>query len=274
VVFIDLNVKQSINGGRIEWLHDVIGQMRHYENALIDGHSAPEAYVFVTNYPFLYNLDSFSFPPAAVVEGFKIPDLKLDTGFMSLRAALESRERHIDIFDLVEAMREYDQIPATFDGEIPEYAFGETEHPRLTIGNKYLVPDASGKDILGELVECVVMEQKKTACGVYKLDDGRHIIATCPLSDKEMVVYRKHPDTFFGAYRKASKRAKDELDLYDFFYGCYKKTPKEKLLELMNGFSDLEKLKNESQEELAKIYCERLAYAARPIDNRGKPEQK
>lgn len=276
VIFINLNVPDNITSdGRIKWMSDVMRQMRNGENTItVNGKPAPQAYVFVTNHPFLYNLESFNFPPAAIVEGFKMPDLKLDTAFLSLRDALKSREKHIDMLNLIEAMREYEQIPATFDGEIPEYTFGEIEHPRLTIGNKYLVPDASGKDIPGELVECIVVEQKKIACGVYKLDDGRHIIANCPLSDKEMVVYRKHPDTFFGAYRKVSKRAKDELDLYDFFYGCYKKTPKEKLLELMKEFPDLEKLKNESQEELAKIYCERLVYAAKPINNRDKPEQK
>lgn len=237
VIFINLNIPDNITSeGRLKWMSDIMCQIRSGENTItVNGKPAPQAYVFVTNHPFLYNLESFNFPPAAIVEGFKIPDLKLDTAFLSLRAALESREKHIDMFNLIEAMKEYDQIPSTFDGEIPEYAFGEIKRPRLTIGNKYLVPDASGKDVPGELVECMVIEQEKTACGVYKLDDGRHIIAKCPLSDKEMAAYRKHPDTFFGAYRKVSKQAKDDLDLYDFFYGCYKHTPKEKLLELMKG---------------------------------------
>lgn len=262
VVFVNLNVKQNVTEGRIEWLHKVIGQIRNYENALINGQLTPEAYVFVTNHPFLYNLDSFNFPPAAVVEGFKIPDLKLDTAFLNLRDALKSREKHIDMFNLIDAMKEYDQIPSTFDGGIPEYTFGEIKCPRLIIGNKYLVPDASGKEFTGELLECAVIEQEKVAWGVYKLDDGRHIIAKCPLSDKEIAAYKKYPDTFFGTYKKVIKQAKDPLDWYDFFHGVYKHTPKEKLLEFMKGHQDFEEIKNESQEELAKIYCEISTYEA------------
>ena len=262
VVFIDLNVKQNINEGRIEWLHDVIGQMRHYENDLIDGHPVSEAYVFVTNHPFLYNLDSFSFPPAVVAEGFKMQDFKLDSAFLSLRDALKSREKHIDMFDLMEAMKEYDQIPCTFDSEIPEYAFGEIKEPRLKVGNKYLVPDSSSKEVVGVLEDAVVLENEKKVYGLYRLEDGKQIMAACPLFEKEFIAFKQYPDTFFGVYKKQQREAKDPLDLFDFFHGVYKHTPKEKLLEFMKEHPDIEKLKNETQEELAIIYCERAVYAA------------
>jgi len=45
-------------------------------------------------------------------------------------------------------------------------------------------------------------------------------------------------------------------------YETYQKTPKEKLLEFLKDHPDFEKLQDESQEELAIIYCERMAYAA------------
>ena len=162
VVFINLNkrINQTSNG-KPEWLNNVIGEMRQLESSELDGKAAPQAYIFVTNHPFLYNLDSFNFPPAAVAEGFKIPDFKLDSAFYNLRDALESREKHIDMFDLMEAMREYDKIPQTFDGEIPEYAFGEIKEPKLKIGNKYFVPNASGHEVAGILEDAVVMENEK-----------------------------------------------------------------------------------------------------------------
>jgi hypothetical protein len=98
VVFINLNIPQNIKkDGRLEWLDNVIKEIRHYEDKKLDNKLAPQAYVFVTNHPFLYNLNSFSFPPAAVAEGFKMPDFKLDSGFSSLRDALKSREKHIDM---------------------------------------------------------------------------------------------------------------------------------------------------------------------------------
>ena len=264
VVFINLNMQiNQVNNGKLGWLDNIIGEMRQLENSELDGKPAPQAYIFVTNHPFLYNLDSFEFPPAAVAEGFKIPDFKLDSAFLSLRDALRSRERHIDMLDLMHAMREYDQIPQTFDGEIPEYAFGEIKEPRLKIGGKYLVPDASGQEVAGILEDAVVMENEKKVFGLYRLENGQQIMATCPLSDKEFKAFKQYPDTFFGVHKKHRNEARDPLELFDFFYGVYKLSSKDKLLEFLKGHPQLEKLKKETQEDLAMIYCEHLVYAAR-----------
>jgi len=263
VVFINLNMRTNqTSNSKLEWLDNVIGEMRQLETSELDGKPAPQAYIFVTNHPFLYNLDSFRFPPAAVAEGFKMQDFKLDSAFLSLRDALKSREKHIDMLDLMNAMKEYDQIPCTFDSEIPEYAFGEVKEPRLKVGDKYLVPDSSGKEVVGVLEDAVVLENEKKVYGLYRLEDGKQIMASCPLSEKEFMVFKQYPDTFFGVYKKQQSEAKDPLDLFDFFHGAYKHTPKEKLLEFMKEHPDIEKLKNETQEELAIIYCERAVYAA------------
>ncbi|MBN1806692.1 MAG: SEC-C domain-containing protein [Sedimentisphaerales bacterium] len=264
VVFINLNMQiNQVNNGKLGWLDNVIGEMRQLENSELDGKPAPQAYIFVTNHPFLYNLDSFEFPPAAVAEGFKIPDFKLDTAFSNLREALKSREKHIDMLDLMQAMREYDQIPQTFDGEIPEYAFGEIKEPRLKIGNKYLVPGSSGQEVAGILEDAVVMENEKKVFGLYRLENGQQIMATCPLFDKEFKAFKQYPDTFFGVYKKHRNETRDPLELFDFFYGVYRRSSKDKLLEFLKGHPQLEKLQKETQEELAMIYCEHLVYAAR-----------
>jgi len=264
VVFIDLNIPENNDdAGRVKWLRDVIGQMRDAEQTLkINGKPAPEAYVFITNYPFLYNLDSSIFSPAAVAQGFKIPDFKIDSGFYSLRDALNSREKHVDMLDLMKAMKEYDEIPCTWDGEIPEYAFGEIKEPRLKVGNKYMVPDGSGKEVVGELEDVAILENEKNVYGIYTLEDGKRIIVTCPITEKELETYRKYPDTFFGVYKKQNNRAKDALDLYDFFYGVYKNTAKERLLQFLKDHRDIDKFKEMPQEELAKVYCEILVYSA------------
>jgi hypothetical protein len=52
------------------------------------------------------------------------------------------------------------------------------------------------------------------------------------------------------------------LDLYDFFYGVYKNTSKEKLLELLKDHHDLDKFKEMTQQELSKTYCEISACSA------------
>lgn len=264
VVFIDLNIPDNNDdAGRVQWLKDVIRQLRDGEQTLtIAGKPAPEAYVFITNYPFLYNLDSFRFSPAAVAEGFKIADFKFDSGFYNLREGLDSRDKHIDMLDLMRAIKEYDEIPCTWDGEIPEYAFGKINEPRLKIGEKYLIPDDKGNDVVAELVDCVVLEKDKKVHCIHKLPDGKTTIGSYELSELELQAYRKHPDTFFGVYKKQDNRANDALELYDFFYGAYRNTPKEKLLEFLKDHRDIAKFKEMPQQELAKVYCEISVYSA------------
>lgn len=263
VIFIDLNIPDNVDGvGRIKWLDDIIAQIRGGEEALIDGKPAPPAYVFVTNYPFLYNLNSCSFAPAAVAHGFKMPDFNIDIAFTNLREALKSRDNHIDMLDLMKAMQDYDSIPQTFDGEIPEYAFGVIKEPRFIIGNHYLVPDSSGKEVEGVLEDAAVLEAEKKVYGSYRLVNGKRIIAASPISDKEIEIFKRHPETFFGTPKHAPRKPKDILDWYDFFYETYSKSTKEKLLEFMSNVSNFDLLKKKTQEELAMIYCESLAYSA------------
>jgi hypothetical protein len=77
-----------------------------------------------------------------------------------------------------------------------------------------------------------------------------------------VTAYTRHPDTFFGTYSPASRQAKDPLDLYDFFYDSYSKSSRRHLLELTMDYPDIDSLSGRSQEELAVIYCERMADAA------------
>ncbi len=264
VVFIDLNIPDNVaHEGRLDWLDDVLRQMRTGEDKItIYGKPAPEAYVFVTNHPFLYRLESCDFPPAAIAEGFKIPDFKLDSRFRTLRDALNARHKHIDMFDLMKAMREYDEIPSTWDGEIPEYAFGEIREPRLRIGDKYVIPDEKDNDVVTELLDCAVLEGEKRVYCVHRRADGNTSIGSYELSDRELQAYRRYPDTFFGVYKKQNTRARDALELYDFFFGVYKNTPKEKLFEFLKGHPDIDRLKAMCQDDLAKFYCEHLVYSA------------
>ena len=157
----------------------------------------------------------------------------------------------------MKSMSEHREIPSTFDGDNPELAFGQSSN-RLKVGDKYLIEDETGKEVVGELTDAVVMETERSAVGVYKLLDGRQVLNKCPLSDKELKAYQKHPETFFGVVKKHVKGIKDPIDLYDFFHHGYKNTSKERLLELMKDALDHTELAELSQEELARTYAERL----------------
>jgi hypothetical protein len=115
-----------------------------------------------------------------------------------------------------------------------------------------------GGNIVGTLMQGVIMLSEKLCYGFYRTKEGKNVIATCPLTDNELVAYERHPDTFFGVPQRPRKRARDALELYDFFYDGHKSTSKDNLLKLLDGASDMEELKKLPPEDLLQTYCERL----------------
>lgn len=261
VVFIELNVPDKASDqGLMRFVQELSRHLRDLEVRLkIDGNPAPEAYVLFTNFPYQYSLESTEFRSFGLAEGFKIPEFNFGLTLPNIREALRIREKHYEIYQLIKSFQEYSGIPSTFDGEIPDLVFGKTR-TRLRIGEKYLVSDDTGKEVVGELTDAIVSD--KQALGIYKLEDGRSVIVTCPLTEDELSAYQKHPDTFFGVYKPHGRRAETPLEFFDFMYKVYRKSPKQKLLDFLKDHPDFEKLQGESQEELALIYCERMAYAA------------
>jgi hypothetical protein len=165
-----------------------------------------------------------------------------------------NREKHKDIHHLLKSIQQHSQIPITFDGEIPEFAFGEARQ-RLLVGMRYLVKDAQGHDRVGLLTTATVDEASRKAHCALTLESGEARIYTWPLSDAEMAAYNAHPETFFGEMSRSSK-SDSPLDLYDFFVRGYEKTPKEKILEFFAQRPNLEELRKLSQPELVSMYAE------------------
>ncbi len=261
VVFIDVNVPAG-TGDALSWFDEALGSIRRKEaTMIINGRPAPEAYVVLTNHPYQYQLETLAPALTVAAEGFKIPTFKADASFRSIREALAARKQHRDIFTLMESMRTHYEIPSTFDGEIPEFAFGE-EQPRLRIGSKYLVPGEGGAEVVGTLVEATVIEPEAKAYGIFRRENGDSIIVTCDLSPEELSAYRRHPDTFFGVHRQQGKRVQSPLEFFDCLFETYSKTPKEKLLEFMKDHPDIAELERKDQRELATLYCERMTEAA------------
>jgi len=261
IVFIDVNVPDDTADTEVPaYLCQALVGLRAFEGRIINKKPLPNAYLVVTNTPWHHHLLVHAFRCSALAEGFQIPDFKSDTMFSSLRAAIEARERHIEMHELMRSMQDHTDIPSTFDGEIPEFAFGEGA-PRLLIGQRYLVKDGDGTERAGLLTTATVAESERTAhCGL-SFDDGKAYIYTWPLSDAEMAAWRKHPDTFFGEVRQRSTKAKDPLELYDFFHNSYRQTPRERLLEFMAGATDIASLRQLDQPTLASIYAERCVNA-------------
>jgi hypothetical protein len=268
VVMIEVNVPELVTTSA-GWPESAMRQIRENEKSdFPDGGKKPSAYVFVTNHPFHSNLGIADTGMQVLATGFHMADFGLDAGHTSYKAVLESRERHVEMFALMNSMRTHYEIPSTFDGEIPELAFGSDEQlPRLQFGRWYLVPLADGREVPGRLFDAVVIEPEKRAMGCYQLATGEYILAACPLSDAELAAYRRYPDTFFGQVRETTRRWNTLVELCDFFYESHKDTPREKALEWLAGAFDYERLKTLSQKDLAVILCERWALGAMNRDN-------
>ncbi|MEI7483006.1 MAG: SEC-C metal-binding domain-containing protein [Elusimicrobiota bacterium] len=259
VIFIDINIQNFAS--RVD---EIMAEIRRHETELLIDHKpAPAAYLFITNHPFEYGLQNIYERKNAIAHGFKIPDFDFEPVFKDIRDLLKAREKHREMFALVHSIREHEEIPSTFDGEYPEFAFNSKDAPpRLIIGKKYLVPTKDGKDVEGELTTACVLESKKEIAGVYHTITGENIMCTYPMTEEEFAAYKKQPETFFGIPQKTNGNAETPLELFDFFYATYKTSPRERLLEFMKGWPNQDILKSTSTEELAITYCESLVQYA------------
>jgi hypothetical protein len=261
VVFIDINVPDDVNEkASVVYLDEALASLRSREASLtIQGAPAPKAYVIITNHPYQYSLETPHFRNSVVAEGFKMPDFKIDTQASNIREALRGRANHREILMLMDSIREHYEIPSTFDGEIPEFAFREGIQ-KWIIGQKYIIP-INGEEVVGKLIVATVSEVEKLMWCVLKLEDGSSFTGFYPITDEELSAYRRHPDTFFGVYRKQGRKIDNFLELFDGFYDCYRHTDRSKLLEFLKDQPDYDVLQGESQEELAITCCERWVYS-------------
>lgn len=266
VIFIDANVPDANRGKDLgAWMHSSLHAIRRLEGLRVKGLPAEAAYVFVTNHPYTYDLLGTDYRAGAVVEGFKISEFKGDATFMNIRAADDARKRHQELYLLMESMKSHHEIPSTFDGDNPALAFSDDAVPRLVVGQKYLVPDADGNDVPGELEDAVVLEESQDSAkvhGVFRLDTGKRIHVSCPLTPSELRAYKTHPDTFFGVVKRVPRKLEKLMDFYDFFYESNKQVPKEQLLNRMKNWPNAVELANLPQDELARMLSEAHAQHA------------
>lgn len=269
IIFIDLNVADFIKK-----VSNIVSELKRKEiNLKIDGQPAPSAYVFITNHPFEYDLEGICEHRTGFAHGYKISDFDFDFCFTNIRDVLKAREKHKDMFGLVKSICEHEEIPSTFDGEAPEFAFaGKETPPRLMIGERYTIPGPGGQNIEGVLLNATVSEEEKKVFGAYRTDDGKQVICTNPITEEELIAYRRQPDTFFGVHLKQGKKVRDPLDLFDFFHESYKNCPRERLLSFLENRPDFDKLKSLTTEELLITCCEWWVHSAVNSSNVGQGE--
>lgn len=256
LVFLDLNtpITSEQQAGRI--LDRAEHRLKIFEDLKIADQPAPPAYICLTNISDHYFLESPQTHVIGLFHGFKIPDFL--GAFPTIRAAVRSRERHLEIFELMRSIEKHAHIPATFDGELPSTAFSDGKLPPMKIDQMYMAPGPGGQEVPARLSTATV----DTSCDEMILGFDNGWICRAPMSKAELDDYKQYPDTFFGTHLQQVRRADTPLELFDFMLESYKNTPKEKLLEWMANASDIAELKNLTQTELSEIYCERCVYSS------------
>lgn len=255
VVFLEVNDTVRPPDDQPKLLMEVLGRIREFEtDQPIKGQPAPPAYLVISNNPPA-TVDR-PFVPAYLFEGYKIDDFRVEGKYPSLRSALDARERHAAVTALMKSIREVTHIPFSFDGELQAFA-EKPPQARLIIGNTYRVPTANG-EVDAVLLQASVLASEKLAYCIMGTRDGRQEIVTVPLTDQEIRAYQESPRTFFGR-EEPKNEAENPLEFYDWMLGCYKGTPKERLLELLAETGvPVSEVSSLSQLKLAEILAERF----------------
>lgn len=130
----------------------------------------------------------------------------------------------------------------------------------VTTGEKYSVEAKSRQTRLGGAARTPVGKQIRKA--LVKKADYKRWISTFEMTPEELIDYARHPDTFFGVYKRQPKGLHTIMDMYDFFTEGYVNTHKDKLIELLPNYPDQEELRRLSQKELVEIAAESFTYGA------------
>lgn len=103
------------------------------------------------------------------------------------------------------------------------------------------------------------MEESSTVYAQYSVAGGKYILCKFPVSETELAIYKRQPDTFFEAVLPVAKALKTPLDCFDLVAETFLNAPKERLLELIANWSDFAQLAGIPRKQLAERYCDRLA---------------
>ena len=265
IIFIDLNLSEC-TPETVEPLFDqAIKSLHEAEDLTINGNPTDPAYVFFTNFPYHYHLNKVSIAVAVLYAGYKIPDFGDGAKFSNFIEMYHAKQKHADIYRIIESQKTHRTIPSTFDGSLPSEAFlGLRE--RIKIGQTYLFEDIGEEGLIATVTTATVNEVNKEI--IIGTDKG-HILKE-QMTDDQFHDYLQHPDSYFGVIEPDNKKTENPFELFELFFEVYSKTPKEKLLEFMKDSPELENLKQKNQDELALIYCNGITNSI--VSSSGKSE--
>lgn len=260
LIFVDVNTAfDPALGEKQEWVKPAKAKLQRYER----NHPDANAYVIVTNTPFHRMLDSVA-PIMAMPYGLGMPDFNRP-GYYRLSEAYKNKRKHIDAYNICDALAKYTAFPTTFDGSLPSEALGRAPR-RLKIGDTCQFPDAG--NLVGTVTSATVDEvNKKVYFAVTDANKQSHLLGEV-MTDDALADYKANPEAYFGELLPAPRKVNNQQDLFEFLMTAYRSMTRAQLLEKMGPYFKPGEIDNHTDEELLAIYCEGLvAMTPKPKEN-------
>jgi hypothetical protein len=215
----------------------------------IDGQPIAPAFIVVTNNTFLANEDVPGAPAFAFLETVHIADYPFGRP-VDIEAALESYDKHRDIFWMMDAWRTAQEIPVTFDGTPPELLSPDGKPQRVVqIGDTILAPDQHGKEIAFRVEEISSMGDHAMLVG-HDQATGERSMISYPLTEGEAKAAARYTDAIFGKPNASRKlREDDPFDFYDWILKGYAETTPEQLAKLFREDANLSRYEGLSPDQ-------------------------
>ena len=128
---------------------------------------------------------------------------------------------------------------------------------RIEIGQTYFFEEAGENGLLGEVTTATISEKNRKLHICVTTEDGQGQILSRDVTNDELASYKAHPDAYFGVIQEAPRELKDAYELFEWMVDCYKKTPRERLLELSKDHPDADALASLDHLDLLLELCER-----------------
>lgn len=251
IIFINMNIDKGVDTD--DFLKQVTGAIKTREDKLtINGLPAPPAFVYITNQTFNFSRDKINPPKLCLTVGFKINDFGYCSQFNSYTSAYKAFKKYALLHDVQNAILSY-SIPSTFDGEVPQFSFGQASRS-FSIGMQVKLSDGRN----GTLQSGCVNVKDKSALLIIKIDSGDSCIFKTELSDEELAAYHEHPETFFGIIQQPPKILNSKFELFMFIVESYKNTSRDKLLEMIHLENNDGYLHSLCDDELLYFFAEGL----------------
>jgi hypothetical protein len=250
IYWLELSLPARFSEAQWRKVHAIVVRtIAEADTITIAGAPATPAYVFITNNAQLVDDDVEGSPLVAMLEGFRIPEMKGGQS-LPMEVAMAVRDRHREVTFVLECLRDVHRIPMTFDGHPVELLDGAgAQRESLRIGQRLQVDFPDGTLVQGVVEDVCSIDDTAHVC---LNDAGVRKLITMPLTLAEAAAAKIYGDAIFGRPVGPHRNLEgDPLALYDWFLETYQSYPREALLKQMSMAAPQEPVAHLSNQELA-----------------------